>query len=188
MIKEIESLETELAKVPGIGKKTAKRTAFAMVARDNGDLVSAINNLNKVGECKVCNNLTTERVCNVCSDKQRDHNKICVVTTIVDLERIESGKFYNGVYFVIKKNINPKCGVGPDDLNLEMLDRLLAKETELILATDATISGHLTGVFIKNKFENRVGSVTRLSTGIPLGASIDYIDIETIKASFDARK
>ncbi len=188
MIDEIEVLEEELRKLSGISRKLAKRISMALVDRNNNDLLAAIKAVEHVKDCEICNNLTTAGVCDICADPDRDDTKICVVTTVTDLMRIEDGGFFTGKYFVIKQNINPKKGVGPSDIFLDKIELMIDSSTELILATDATIEGQLTANFLRNKFENTVKKVSKLSTGIPLGASIDYLDIETIKAAFNDRK
>lgn len=188
MVKEIVRLTEELKKLPGIGGKNAQRLALSMACKDQASLIEALNDIKNIKECEQCNNLTTNTLCDICSDDSRNKKVICTVSSVEDLLKIEELEIFKGLYFVTKQDINPSKGIGPKQLQLEKLEKMLNKETELILANNFTIEGELTAKYIESLFADKVSSVSRLSNGISFGSAINYVDQRSLSNAFLGRR
>ncbi len=188
----IEKLIEDFALLPGIGKKSAMRIALYLVQNRNisevllNDLDYTIKNI-KI--CKYCNNLSTDDECNICKDNTRD-KKVCVVETISDLYAIEETKDYKGYYFVLSKLINPSKGIFVEDLGLDKLKNLIINKNieEVIFMLNYTPEAQITIDYIKEYLDGMNLRFSKISVGIPIGASIEFLDKTTLRLAFNERK
>ncbi|ACB83616.1 recombination mediator RecR [Natranaerobius thermophilus] len=192
--KPINRLIEALSYLPGIGPKTAERLAFHIVSMDEtkvNHLITALqDSRDKVFECSTCNNLTDKDPCTICQDESRDSNLICVVQDARDVTAIEKVQDFQGKYHVLQGVISPMEGIGPDDLNLKaLMDRIQGEGiTELVVATDPTVEGEATAMYL-NKLVKPLGvRVTRLAYGLPMGGDLEYADEMTLQQAFEGRK
>jgi recombination protein RecR len=182
------------ARLPGIGRKTAQRLAFHIIA-DKSDFPlklseAILNARSRIGECSVCYNITEDDPCVICSDQRRDHGQICVVESARDLMAIEKTGEYSGVYHVLGGVISPMEGIGPDEIRLkELIVRVRDNDiTEVILATNPTVEGEATSMYISKLLSPAGINVTRLAHGIPVGGDIEYVDEVTIMKALEGRR
>jgi recombination protein RecR len=190
----INRLVSELAKLPGIGQRTAQRLAFHILRSDDADaaaLSDAIREVKeKVGLCEVCFNLSEGPRCEVCEDSRRDRSLICVVEQPADVIPIERTHEYRGLYHVLGGALSPIDGVDPDDLKIaELVTRIAdADETvaEVVLATNPTTTGEATAHHIAELLRGKV-SITRLASGLPVGADLEHADEVTLGRAFTGR-
>ncbi len=178
--------------LPGVGAKTAERYAFKALDWDNDKLELFLEALKasktQIHRCKTCGNLCEGETCAICQDSTRDHGTICVVINPKDIAAIESMEEYNGVYHVLNGTINTQKGILPEDLNIStLLERVDDNTNEIILATDPTMEGETTALYLEKLLSDRV-SVTRLAYGIPMGGHLDYTDTLTLLKAFQGRK
>jgi recombination protein RecR len=191
----IDQLIEKFERLPGIGHKSAERIAFYILEKmDNEDaqamadaIVKAKNN---VRFCSCCQNLTDDQFCNVCSSPKRDKKVICVVEGPEDVSAIENTHEYNGLYHVLHGALSPMDGIGPDDIKInELLLRLAEGEVEeIILATNPTVNGTATAVYISKLLSPFGVKVTRIAHGIPIGSDIEYADKITIIKAMESRQ
>lgn len=190
----VAKLIEELAKLPGIGPKTAQRLAFHILrgSKENAfSLAKAIVNAKeKVGYCSVCCNLTDVNPCRICSNPGRDPSLICVVEDPRDVAAFERTKEFKGYYHVLHGAITPMEGIGPDQLRIkELLDRLHKEELkEVIIATNSSIEGEATAMYLAKLIKPLGIKVTRLAQGIPVGGDIEYADEVTLSRAFLGRR
>ena len=181
-------------KLPGVGAKSAERMAFDVLSMDEekiNNFKEAIDSIKNIKKCPVCGGLSENGLCNICSDIQREHKIICVVNGPKDVYSFERMKEYNGLYHVLNGLINPSKGIGYENINLQsLLDRIdNDKEIEeIILATDLTMEGEITAMYISKLLEKKNIEVTRLAHGLPMGAQLDYADEMTLFKAFSNRK
>ncbi|GIT69404.1 MAG: recombination protein RecR [Chloroflexota bacterium] len=172
----------ELNKLPGIGPKSAQRLAYHIIrlpANEAYDLSEAIQMVQqKIVFCDECQNLTDKSPCNICSNPQRQRNLICAVEDPLDILALEKTRCYNGLYHVLHGVISPMSGIGPDQLKIkELFSRLSSQDiTELILATNPTLEGEATSMYISRFLGSANIKVTHLARGIPIGGSLEYSD------------
>ncbi|WP_276889767.1 recombination mediator RecR [Dubosiella newyorkensis] len=189
--REIEDLIFEMQKLPGVGLKTAERFAFTILnlsKEDRDHFSKTIKDLDHIKHCKVCGNLTDHEICSICENQNRDHNMICVVSQPKDILTLENMNSYEGVYHVLNGLINTSKGILPDQLDIENLLKRIAPETEeVILALDPTVEGETTALYLQKLLENHV-KVSKLASGIPMGAHLDYTDSKTLSRAFEGRK
>lgn len=200
--KSLQNLIDELGRLPGIGPKTASRLAFYLISKSEPDLKRlglAINQLKRsLVECQLCYSVTDSPLCKICSDKSRHNSQIMVVAKPLDVIAMEKTDF-QGLYLVIGGLISPIDGIGPDELRInQLLDRLSSTEIikEVILATDPSLEGEATALFITRAIDrlksNRgIGPdvvVTRLARGLPIGSELEYADELTLKRALEGRK
>ncbi len=183
----------ELKKLPGVGSKTAERYAFEIINRDQKDIESFANVLigikDKLKTCMVCGNITEDSVCDICKDKNRDKSVICVVSHPKDIIAMEKTREFRGVYHVLNGVISTFKGILPEDINIESLIlRVDESISEVILATDATIEGETTALYIAKKLQLKGANVTRLAAGLPMGGHLDYADEMTLIKAMEGRK
>lgn len=189
--REIEDLIFEMQKLPGVGLKTAERFAFTILnlsKEDRDHFSKTIKDLDHIKHCKVCGNLTDHEICSICENQNRDHNMICVVSQPKDILTLENMNSYEGVYHVLNGLINTSKGILPDQLDIENLLKRITQETEeVILALDPTVEGETTALYLQKLLENHV-KVSKLASGIPMGAHLDYTDSKTLSRAFEGRK
>jgi len=192
--KPLAKLINELSKLPGIGGKSAQRLAFHILSMD----ASAVNSLadalvdakNNMKYCSVCGNLTDTDPCHICSDPTRNRNTICVVESPRDVYAMERIKEFKVLYHVLHGAISPMDGIGPDDINLKQLIVRLQQEEvdEVILATNPTIEGEATAMYISKLIKPAGIKVTRLAHGIPVGGDLEYTDATTLSKAMSGRR
>ncbi len=179
--------------MPTVGPRTAQRLAFYLLNCPREDVERLIVAMRDVRErirrCEVCFNLSEGARCRICDDPQRDPSTICVVADFRDVAAIDRTGIYRGLYHVLGGLISPMDGIGPEDLNVDaLLGRVDATVEEVILATDPTVPGETTALYLGRLLTGRVPRLTRLATGLPLGADIDYADEVTIGRSLSGRR
>jgi len=197
MPKILESLIEDISKLPGIGKKTAERLAIHLLDSNNEYLQSFsfnIQNLNeKISICNVCHcfsdsnqDLIDSDNCIICSDELRSKDTICILEKATDVITFERTG-YNGLYHILGNLISPIDGISEDDLNIESLIIRLEMTSEVILATDASLEGDATALYISNLLKNYPVKVTRLARGLPIGGSLEHVDQTTLSRSIEDR-
>ena len=190
---EIEKLIQLLAKVPGLGPRSARRAALHMIKKKDqlmGPLSAAMAAAyDHVGTCSVCGNVDTSDPCTVCNDPRRDDSLLIVVEDVSDLWALERAGAMNARYHVLGGTLSPLDGVGPDDLNIRALvDRVSAGQVkEVILAVNATVEGQTTAHYITDQLAGLDVTITRLAHGVPVGGELDYLDEGTLSAALKSR-
>ena len=190
----IQQLIAELRKLPGIGPKSAQRMAFHLIKAKQEDcqrLADAIIELkNNLILCSVCNNISNVDPCRFCADTRRDHRLVCVVEEPFNILSIEKTGDYKGLYHVLHGAISPINGVGPADLKLpNLLERLRdGKVEEVIVATNPTIEGEATALYLAKLIKPLSVRVSRIASGIPVGSDIEYSDEVTISRAMSGRR
>jgi len=190
----IDDLASELARLPGIGRKTALRLTYHLLRQPTEQTRRLAEALVTLGErvrpCARCFNLTEEELCAICRDPRRDQSVICVVEQASDISAIERAGEYRGVYHVLGGRLSPLDGVGPDDLTVDALvQRLSDKEVrEVILATNPSLEGEATALYVQGQIANRGAAVSRIARGLPVGGDLEYADGVTIAQALAARR
>ena len=192
--KVLEELISCFKKYPTIGEKSAERLALATLDLSEEELNNFSNTLIKAKKvlkpCKICCNLTDKDICDICNDENRNKNIICVVEDYKSLISFEKAGNYKGVYHVLNGLISPIDNVSPQDINISSLVKRIEKldKPEIIIALRSSIEGQTTTLYIKQIFENKGVTISRLSYGIPMGAEIDYLYVLTIDKALSDRK
>lgn len=190
----IAKLIEELSKLPGIGKRTAERLAFYILnleEKEAGALAGAIVSAKKqITFCPVCQSLTDSTPCAICSNPKRDRSIICVVENPKDILAIEKTREYKGLYHVLHGAISPMDGIGPEMLKIkELLKRLSGGEvSEVIMATNPSIEGEATAMYISGLVKPLGITVTRIAHGIPVGGDLEYADEVTLTKAIEGRR
>lgn len=190
----IAKLIEQFGKLPGIGSKTAARLAYAVVGMSEEsakEFAAAILDVkSSIKYCSVCQNLSESEVCALCADEKRDKSVICVVETPKDVAAIEASREFDGLYHVLHGVISPSDGVGPESIKLrELLARLAdGVVTEVIMATNSTVEGDATAMYISRLLKPAGIKVTRLAYGIPVGGELEYADKDTLARAIDGRR
>lgn len=190
----IDRLINEFSKLPGIGSKTAQRLAFHVINMNPNDVSSLAKALidvkNEIKYCKVCCNISDTEICSICSNSHRDRSTICVVEDPRDVNAMERTKDYQGLYHVLNGVISPMSGIGPDMLNIkELISRLSSEEVkEIIMATNPTIEGEATAMYISRLVKPMGIKVTRIAHGLPVGGDLEYADDVTISKALEGRR
>ena len=191
---EIERLIQLLAKLPGLGPRSARRAALIMLKKRDTIMIPLAEAIETaaaaVRNCAICGNLDTEDPCNICRDPHRDPQIICVVEEVADLWALERSNAFRGRYHVLGGTLSPFQGIGPQDLSI---DALVARAgpsavTEVILALTATVEGQTTGHYIADQLGRAGVKVTHLAHGVPMGGELDYLDDGTLTAALKARR
>jgi recombination protein RecR len=187
----VERLITELSRLPGIGPRTAQRLAFYMLKVKPGEILplaaAIVEVKEKIGFCKRCFNLAEGDLCTICSDTRRDPSLICVVEQPADIIPIERTREYRGLYHVLGGALSPLDGVDPADLHVaELVERVAAGVDEVIVATNPTMTGEATALYIADLLPSRV-RVSRLASGLPVGGDLEYADELTLGRAFTGR-
>ena len=189
----VNRLVAELAKLPGIGQRTAQRLAFHILRSEDADafaLSDAIREVKeRVGLCEICFNLAEGPRCEICEDSRRDRSLICVVEQPADVIPIERTHEYRGLYHVLGGALSPIDGVDPEDLKIaELVERAGDGEvSEVVLATNPTTTGEATAHHVAELLRGRV-TITRLASGLPVGADLEYADEVTLGKAFSGRR
>lgn len=192
--KEIDRLIGLMAKIPGLGPRSARRAVLQMVKKRNVLLDPLARSMTEVAatarECVTCGNIGTTEICEICASPKRDPSQICVVGDVADLWAMERAGVFKGRYHVLGGVLSALDGVGPEDLRIPLLVRRVADDDarEVILALNATIDGQTTAHYIADQLESTNASVTSLAQGVPIGGELDYLDDGTITAAMKARK
>ena len=193
-IPSFSRLVAELAKFPGIGKKTAARLAFYVLRSQKSEaqaLAEAIVDLKeKIGFCSVCHHITERDPCGLCTDPGRDDQVVCVVEEPQDLISIERSRSFRGRYHVLHGALSPLDGVGPDQLHIQDLIERLQEGTvrEVILASNFTVEGEATALYLARLIRPLGIRVTRPAHGIPMGSDIEYVDEATVHRAVEGRQ
>jgi recombination protein RecR len=188
----LDNLINQLARLPSIGRKTAQRLAYHLMAQDSGgvqDLARALTEAkSRIHACMCCGNYTERETCRICTNDRRQHNLICVVEKPADILAFERTGTFPGVYHVLGGTISPLDGIGPGELNFSRLwDRSLQADVELILALNTNAEGEATSTFIVQKLSGKGVKITRLARGIPVGSELEYIDELTVQRALESR-
>jgi len=188
-------LVRELSRLPGIGEKTASRLAFNLLNRPRNEVIALAEALlemkERVGLCDRCFGLSDAPRCAICLDAAREHDLICVVEGPADLMAIERARSFNGVYHVLHGAIAPLDGIGPDDIKIqELLDRLTVPGAirEVIIATNATVEGEATALYLARVLKPAEVKATRLARGLPAGGDLEYSDAATLSSALAGRR
>ena len=190
----VEDLIDKLAKLPGIGKKTAARLAFHILRSSQEDAQALVRSIlrvkERIGICRVCFNIAEGELCTICRNPQRDRSLLCVVEEPNDLMAIEATGAFKGLYHVLHGAIAPLDGIGPQELKIaELLERLNHEGVrEVILATNPTIEGDATALYLAKVVKPLGITVTRIAQGIPAGGDIEYVDSKTMSKSLEGRR
>ena len=191
---DIEKLVKQIAKLPALGTRSARRIVLYLLKKRETSLLPLIADLQDVADnikkCPICGNFDTEEPCAVCQDSSRDTQMLCVVQDVADLWAMERVGLYRGQYHVLGGILSALDGITPEDLNIESLFTRLSKGQvkEVILALPATIDGQITNHYLLSRLKEYPLKVTTLAQGLPLGAELDYMDEGTIQLALSARK
>jgi recombination protein RecR len=188
----INQLIEEMSKLPGIGRKTAQRLAFHILEMKGDDVVklaqSIVDAKKYIKFCSVCGNMTDKDLCSICSNVKRNDSIICVLEDSRDVAAMERTKEFKGYYHVLHGTISPIDGIGPDEINIKgLITRLNEKVEEIILATNPTIEGEATAMYIARLVKPMGIKVTRIAHGIPIGGDIEYTDEVTLVKALEGR-
>lgn len=189
----LQRLVDQLQKLPGIGAKSAQRLAFHVLKtpRDEAErLIEAIRDVkDRVTYCSVCNNITDTDPCNICTTDSRDRRTICVVEEPQNVSVVEKTREFRGRYHVLMGTLSPLHGVGPDDLKIRgLLSRVAEGVDEVILATNPTVEGEATALYLARLLKPLGVKVTRIAMGIPVGSDLEYADEVTMSRAMDGRR
>ena len=195
----IDDLASELARLPGIGRKTALRLTYHLLKQppeQSRRLASALERMvERVRRCSVCANLTEEDPCRICADPRRDAALLCVVEEASDIGAIERAGEFRGVYHVLGGRLSPLDGIGPEELSVQQLLARIARENgkqegirEVIIATNPSLEGEATALYVQKQVAPHVPVVTRIARGIPVGGDLEYADGVTIAQALSARR
>jgi len=190
----LENLIDGFAALPGIGRKSAQRLAFHILAMPEGDAeafaASILEARSSVHTCPVCQNLTDGDLCPICRNERRDKSVICVVAEARDVVSIERSREYNGVYHVLHGVLSPMNHVGPDDIRISELVRRVAEGgvSEIIMATNPDTEGDTTAMYVSRLLKPFDVKVTRLAYGIPVGSNLEFADDATLLRALEGRR
>ncbi len=189
---DLEALIGLMAKLPGLGPRSARRAVLHLIKKRNLQLIPLGETMLKVGttarECLNCNNISTDDICDICRSEKRAIGQICIVEDVADLWAMERAQVFKGRYHVLGGTLSALDAIGPEDLSIpKLMDRVKTENvTEVILALGATIDGQTTAHYIADQLPGI--SVTSLAQGVPVGGELDYLDDGTITAALNARK
>lgn len=190
----IEALKQALRRLPGVGPKSAQRMVFHLLGRDRDgaqQIAQALQHaVARVRHCGRCNNFSEGDLCPVCSALHRDRSRLCVVESPADLVSLEQAGAYSGLYFVLMGHLSPLDGIGPDELGIDKLERVLDQQEtkEVILATNLTVEGEATAHYISELTRARGILTTRIAYGAPVGGELEYLDRGTLARAFTGRR
>ena len=189
----LDELIEQLARLPGLGPRSAKRAALHLLKHRDTTMQRLANTLAKaaaeVRECSICGNLDDADPCAICSDTRRDDSIICVVEAVDDLWAVERASLFRGRYHVLGGTLSAIDGIGPEELGVDrLLKRVEQGVEEVILATSATVDGQTTGHYLADRLAPSSIAVTRLAHGVPVGGELNYLDDGTLGAALKARR
>ncbi len=191
---EIERLISLLSKLPGLGPRSARRAALAMLKNPNKVMVPLTQAMSeaaeKISTCSTCGNVDAQNPCHICSAPGRDPGSICVVQDVADLWAMERAGAFRGTYHILGGTLSALDGIRPEDLNIASLIERAGREEvkEIILAMNATVDGQTTAHYITDHLQDAGVSVSRLAHGVPVGGELDYLDDGTITAAMKSRR
>ena len=189
--KSANILIEQLAKLPGIGKATAQRLAFFILKSDQQDNINLAHAIKEIKEkitfCVDCGIMAESEICSICLDENRDEKIICVVEEPQDIYSFERTNSFKGRYHVLGGVLSPLDGVGPDELNIEKLYNRVESGMEVILATNPSVEGDTTCLYLSGKLEDKGVKVTRLARGLPVGSDLEYMDELTLVRAMEGR-
>lgn len=190
--RQITTLIEELSKLPGIGSKSAQRLAFHIINMPKEQVASLTGAITQVKAniryCRECFTLTDQELCPICSSEKRDHRTIMVVENTRDLAAYEKTGKYDGVYHVLHGAISPMLGIGPNDIKLkELMQRLQGDVKEVIIATNSSLEGETTAMYISKLIKPTGIRVSRIASGVPVGGDLEYIDEVTLLRALEGR-
>ncbi|MFV0644525.1 MAG: recombination mediator RecR [Sphingomonadaceae bacterium] len=191
---EIDRLSQMLARLPGLGPRSARRAVLWLVKRRDTALVQLVDALRDVQEnlveCSICGNVDTQDPCGICSDPRRDMRQICVVEDVADLWALDRAKLFSGTYHVLGGRLSALDGIRPEDLNITgLLTRIEAGGIdEVVLAMNATLEGQTTAHYLAERLEGFPLRITQLAHGLPVGGELDYLDEGTLAQALRARR
>ena len=190
----IEALVTELARLPGIGRKTAQRLTFHLLQQPTDQVVRLAAALQAAAErvrpCDTCGNLTETALCAICADPRREPTLLCVVEEPSAVAVVDRATGFKGRYHVLGGRLSPLEGIGPESLRMEQLVRRVEQDgvLEVILATNPSMEGEVTATYIQQLLANHAVRVTRLARGLPMGGELEYVDTVTLAHALTARQ
>ena len=189
---KITALIEELSRLPGIGAKSAGRLAFHLIGMPQEDVDRLTDTIQQakrtVRYCRECCTLTDSEICPICASPERDHSQIMVVENTRDLAAYEKTGKYNGVYHVLHGAISPALGIGPADIKLkELMKRLQGDVSEVIIATNSSLEGETTAMYLSKLIKPTGIKVTRIASGVPVGGDLEYIDEVTLLRALEGR-
>ena len=190
----IDRLTEDFARLPGIGRKTAVRLVFHLLKRPKEEALRLSGSIREVAEairpCERCGNFAESAVCEICANPGRDTSLVCVVEEAYDVGAIERTGQFRGVFHVLGGRLSPLDGVGPEELSIQhLLERVGADGVqEVILATNTSVEGEATAVYLENAIRPLGAKVTRLARGIPVGSDLEYVDGTTIAEALAGRR
>ncbi len=191
---DLEILINLMSRLPGLGKRSARRAVLHMLERKEvllDPIAKAFENVNlKIQKCSNCGNISTMTNCDICSNPDRDKKKLCVVADVSDLWAMERAKIFNGNYYVLGGLLSAINGLGPEELSLPKLFKKILNDgiTEVILALNATIDGQTTAYYISDQLSKNDLEITTLAHGVPIGGELEYLDEGTLNIAFKSRK
>ncbi len=191
---ELEKLISILAKLPGLGPRSARRAVLHLLKKKETVLFPLIESMRdaaqKICNCKICGNIDTIDPCSLCQDSRRDQGTICVVEEVADLWAIERAHAHQGIYHILGGTLSALDGIGPDDLNLKSLIERVENGNirEIILATNATVAGQTTAHYLTDRLQGFNVKISRLAYGVPMGGELDYLDEGTLTTALAARR
>jgi recombination protein RecR len=191
---EIENLAAALARLPGLGPRSARRAVLWLVKRRETSLAQLLDALSamrdKLVECAICGNVDTRQPCAICADPRRDTRSLCVVEDVADLWALDRAKLFTGRYHVLGGRLSALDGVRPEDLSIgKLLERVEAGGIdEVVLAMNATLEGQTTAHYIAERLEHYPIRITQLAHGLPVGGELDYLDEGTLAQALRARR
>lgn len=192
--KVVEDLTNSFEKLPGIGRRSAQRLAFYLLRvpqRDLDGFARSLTNLKKLTKiCTICHNLSDLEQCSICADPIRDMSQVCVVESFQDVLTIEKSGSYKGVYHVLHGSISPLNNIGPDELYIDTLVKRVrgGNIEEVILATNTSLEGEATALYIQQALEGIKVNISRIGRGLPTGVEIEYADDQTLVHAFGTRR
>ncbi|KAF0227166.1 MAG: recombination protein RecR [Erysipelotrichaceae bacterium] len=191
--KALQNAIEQLKKLPGVGQKTAERYAFALLNYTSEEIqdfsTSILEAKMTLHPCPICGNLAQNDKCDICVDPRRDKSLICVVQDVKDVAALERMAEYKGLYHVLGGVISTQKGILPEDINLEtLIPRLTPEVVEVIIATNPTMDGETTALYLAKRLEKQNCTVSRLAHGIPMGGHVDYADDMTLIKAMEGRK
>ncbi len=190
----IDRLTAEFAKLPGIGRKTALRLVFHLMKRPKEEALRLASSIRDVADnirpCNRCGNFAEADLCDICSSPGRDASLICIVEEAYDVGAIERAGQYRGVFHVLGGRLSPLDGIGPEELSIQRLLERVGSDgvQEVIVATNASVEGEATAVYLENAIRPLGAKVTRLARGIPVGSDLEYVDGTTIAEALAGRR
>ena len=192
MIRPLANVHEQLRRLPGIGSKTALRLAYHIIDMPEEEVRRLAETLleakRQIRLCDICYNLTDAETCEVCGNAGRDHSVVCVVEQPQDVMAMERSRGYNGVYHVLHGAISPMVGIGPEDIKLkELIARLQGDVEEVIIATNSSLEGETTAMYISKLIKPTGIKVSRIASGVPVGGDLEYIDEVTLLRALEGR-